>query len=390
MSPGIRRLLAALGGFTATGVLALSAFAGASAAGATPVSAGALAPSYVETHALARSTAQVAAVEAYWKPERLKSANDFPPRTADPKPGGSRSSAAHGAAQAVPTATAAATGQWTVRPAQASQSAQEARGGKKASGGAVAQAPKTVGKVFFRIGTQEYWCSASAVRAKNRSLVATAAHCAFDVRSGRPVQDWIFVPNYRKGEQPDGIYVGHTLVVHGKYAWEGDYDYDYAFVAVHPGFKWQAQKDAKGTISYHRVSVGRLQDNVGGQGITVNRGTTVQAVALGYPAGPQPGGSRPYDGHSLKSCSGTTRKVTAPTYRLDRGIAIKGCDFTAGASGGPWLVQYDPAKGIGYLNGINSLSWNRVPDGKNDEISSPYFDHTTQNVYNRAQSIPTG
>lgn len=374
MFPRTRRLTAVLGGLTIACALAVPAFANASG-----VRSHGLAPDGVESHALAPTRADAARVEAYWKPDRLNRATDSTPKTADPKPsasGGSGSKTARLATAA--TAKAGAAAPWTVRPIRAK------------TGGTGALAPKTIGKVFFRIGAKEYWCSATSVRAKNRSLVATAAHCVFDVRTGRPVQDWIFVPNYRQGQQPDGIYVGHTLVVHNRFAWLGDYDYDYAFVAVHPGFKWQATRDARGQISYRRVDVGRLQDNVGGQGITVGRGPAVTAIAFGFPAGPQPGGSRPYNGHVLKSCLGVTRKVIAPTYQLDHGIAIKKCDFTAGASGGPWLVGFNRLKGVGLLNGINSLSWNRTADGKNDEISSPYFDRTTQAVYNRAQGIATG
>ncbi|GLW06282.1 peptidase [Microtetraspora sp. NBRC 13810] len=378
--------MSALGGLTAASVIIMSAFSGMSAAAEPSRKITA----EVMSVPMARTGADVAKVEEYWRPDRLSKADNSTPKTADPKPVAPAraevgSTAVTAAAKASPTAAAAPSttesatapglpAPWTVQPAPPAKALP------------VSTTPRTIGKVFFRIGAKEYWCSASAVRAQNRSLVATAGHCAFDVRSGKPVEYWIFVPNYRPGQQPDGIYVGHTLSLHLDYAGKGDYDYDYAFITVNKGFKWQAQKDAKGQLTYRRVSVGYLQDNVGGQGITAGRGTTVAATAFGYPAGAQPDGSRPYDGHSLKWCSGTTKKVVSPTYQLEQGISIKECDFTAGASGGPWLVVYNAGTGLGFLDGINSLSWNRK-GGKNDEISSPYFNTITQAIYNRAQSI---
>ncbi|GAA5041129.1 hypothetical protein HNP84_002423 [Thermocatellispora tengchongensis] len=330
---------------------------------------------------LATTPSQVAAVEEYWKPDRLAKADDSTPKTADPKPAATSSSrpASGGQVASLTPVRAAEDSKrkvpWTVQPALPTK------------GGGTGSAPQTVGKVFFRTGGKEYWCSATSVRAQNRSLVATAGHCAFDVRSGKPVEYWVFVPNYKPGSQPDGIYVGHTLAMHSDFQGLADYDYDYAFIAVHRGFRWEAVKDAKGQTTYKKVSVGLLQDNVGGQGITAGRGATVAARAFGFPAGPQPDGSRPYNGHELKTCAGTTRKVSAPTYQVENGIAIKNCAFTAGASGGPWLVVYNSGTRLGFLNGINSLSWNRKADGKNDEISSSYFGAAVQVIYNRAQSV---
>ncbi|MCG5214264.1 trypsin-like serine protease [Streptosporangium soli] len=352
----------------------------ASAGAAYALAPSARVPSAVLSFPLAQSKAHVTAVEEFWKPDRLKKADDSTPKTADPKAeAASSAAAARSAGNTAATAVTAVTNPlsaalWTVQPALPTKKP------------ATSTSPATVGKVYFRTGQKEYWCSATAVRAQSRSLVATAGHCAFDLRQNKAVDYWVFVPAYREGSQPEGIYVGHTLTMHTDYA-KGDYDYDYAFITVHRGFKWEATKDAKGQSTYRKVDVGLLQDQVGGQGITAGRGASVAATAFGYPAGPQPDGSRPYNGHSLKSCAGQTRKVGSPTYLLDRGIAIKGCTFTAGASGGPWLIVYNPATGTGLLNGINSLSWNRKADGKNDEISSPYFNASTQIIYNYAQSL---
>ncbi|GAA3838720.1 hypothetical protein GCM10022226_71200 [Sphaerisporangium flaviroseum] len=254
--------------------------------------------------------------------------------------------------------------------------------------------PPTVGKVFFRNGTTEYWCSASSVHSKYGNVVATAAHCAYDVKSGKPVENWVFIPSYvGNGETPFGIYVGHTLHLNDTYAATGDFDYDYAFVTVHHGYQWvqdndangNVKKDAKGQPLYKRVDMGRLESQVGGQGFAWNRGFTVAAYAFGYPAGPHPNGSRPFTGQTMESClTKNTKKISTQKWELDKGVLFRGCGFTAGASGGPWVIKYSSTRRIGYLNGVNSLTWDLNGDGRYDGVSSPYFDTATYLVYSYA------
>ncbi|MFI0419536.1 trypsin-like serine peptidase [Spongiactinospora sp. 9N601] len=391
MSPHARRLMTALGGLAAAGALVVPTSQGI--AHATVTSYGSI-PESVLSGKMATTAGAAEKVEEYWKPDRLKRADDSTPKTADPKVSSpSSASAGEAAAKAMsglpttasnagPARAGGSSGTarvlpWTVAPAAPAKS------------GVTSVRPATVGKVYFRSGGKDYWCSASAVRAKNRSLVATAAHCAFDLRTNEPMENWIFVPAYRQGSHEAGIYVGHTVALDIKYS-QGDYDYDYAFVTVHRGFKWQQGKDAKGQPTFRRVDMGLLQDNVGGQGITTGRPVAVNATAFGYPGGPQPDGSKPYNGHTLKTCSGLTSAVKSPTYQLEHGIAIKDCDFTAGASGGPWLASYSASRGAGLLVGINSLSWNRKVDGKNDHISSSYFGPHVRAVYGYVAGLKTG
>lgn len=387
MSPRAKRLLTALGGvLTAASAVLLPAAPGAAAA--TPETTPEIAPSSVTSIPLTRTRAELQKVIDYWTPARLKAADSFIPSrkgsVSTPAPGSTTT-----ATSASGTATSGTPGNRTVRPTAA----------KAAVNNATRQAgyPATVGKVFFRIGTKEYWCSATAVHSPGKNLVATAGHCTFDVKQAKPVADWIFIPGYAGGDTSSGIYVGHTLNLHERFAHLGDYDYDYAFVTVHRGFVWQPQrdaagrtkKDAKGNVLYQAVDVGHLEDRVGAQGIVWNRGTKVTVIAFGYPAGPHPNGTRPFDGQSLKWCRTTGTRVTpAPTWQVNRGLLFK-CTFTSGASGGPWLVGYNSKDGTGYLNGVNSLTWDTDADGRNDHISSPYFNGATAAVYRYATTQRT-
>lgn len=358
MIPRMRQLAIA----ASSGVLLmLPMFTGTSHAVAAP-------PDYVYAEPLAKSDAEMRKVAEYWKPERLKDADSYSPATPGTKSSTPSSSPSSSAGSVL---TNGVSRRATARDIQPTA---PAKGG----------AAKTIGKVFFQLGGKEYWCSASAVAAKNRSLVATAGHCAWDPRLGKSA-NWIFVPSPGKdGDAPHGIYVGSTLHMHEDWAAIGDYDYDYAFVSVHHGFRWVTE-DGKAVMK----DVGRLEDNVGGQGLTVGKKTGNQVAAFGYPAGVQPDGSQPFNGRTLKSCEGKTKRTVNPTRNLQYGVLLSGCDFSAGASGGPWMLGYRASTGLGFLNGINSLTWNLDAAAKYDAVSSPYFTPTTFEVYDQAANDAT-
>ena len=197
-------------------------------------------------------------------------------------------------------------------------------------------------------------------------------------RQSKPADYWVFVPAYARGQQPEGIYVGHTLTLHDRLR-QGDYDYDYAFVTVHRGFKWEASKDAKGQSTYRRggrraccrtTSAARASRSAGA--------ASVAATAFGYPGGAPARRQPPVRRSRAEVVRGPDPEVGIAHLPARPRHRHQGCAFTAGASGGPWLIVYNPATGAGLLNGVNSLSWNRNADGKNDEISSPYFNASTR------------
>ncbi|GIH28893.1 peptidase [Acrocarpospora phusangensis] len=320
-------------------------------------------PSDVITYALGANATDLQRIAAYWTPERLRQASTYVPST---KPSaGTRS--APSVAEVVPGGKRARTA--------------------KAPGKKAAQNPPMVGKVFFKLGAKEYWCSGSVVHSKNRNLVATAGHCGYSLPQNRPVENWIFIPSYENGDTNAGIYVGHTLYLHLDYPGKGDFDRDYAFVTVNRGFTW---KNTSG--GYQRADAGRLEDKVGAFRFAATKGTSLAVNAFGYPAGAHPDGSRPYSGQTVRTCSGVTDRkyVTAPTYLLSHGVLLRSCMFTAGASGGPWVLNYNRARQTGFLNGVTSLTWNVNGDGRLDAISTPFFNAVTQRVYNEAAKQATG
>ncbi|MFF3669171.1 trypsin-like serine peptidase [Microtetraspora malaysiensis] len=313
----------------------------------------------VSSYALAATQADMLKVASYWSPDRLKRASSYEPKT---KPS--------------PTASA------TTSAAELGKASAPLRAPAIAP---TPDAPPMVGKVFFKVDDKEYWCSASAVHSAYKNLVATAGHCTYSLARDKPVENWIFIPSYANGATSAGIFVGHTLYMHQDFQGQGDFDRDYAFVTVYPGFTWQPYTEA-GKVKYRSASVGPLEDRVGAFRFAWNKGSGLNVRVFGYPAGAHPDGSRPYNGQELKTCSNATEKktVSAPTWQLEHGVRLAGCGFTSGASGGPWVIGYDSAKHTGWINGVTSLTWNLNGDGKVDAVSTPYFNTIAQRVYLQA------
>ncbi|MGN9785785.1 trypsin-like serine peptidase [Nonomuraea sp. ZG12] len=258
--------------------------------------------------------------------------------------------------------------------------------------------PNTVGRVFFTLPRTDprnpknwRYCSATSVQGKYRNLVATSAHCVYDIGQNAFYTNWIFIPSYRDGDgrAPYGIYAARTFNAHDDFVVREDFDFDYAFVNVHNGIKVTRAK-TYGQWRRQVANVGRLGDNVGGQGFTWNRDPKVKVFSFGYPAGEHPDGDRPFSGRTMKWCHGrTTPMPAAPKYDLQEHVGVR-CAFTAGAGGGPFLYGYRSSTRTGYLIGVNSVAWDTDGNDRYDHISSPYFNTDTYKVYKAAANRWTG
>ena len=84
--------------------------------------------------------------------------------------------------------------------------------------------PNTNGKLFFNgYGTNNAYCSASALNTDTKRVIITAGHCVYD--SGAWKQNVVFVPNYDiRNADPDpvGIWTVHTLRTFNSWINNGD------------------------------------------------------------------------------------------------------------------------------------------------------------------------
>jgi hypothetical protein len=204
---------------------------------------------------------------------------------------------------------------------------------------------RTHGKVFFTLGGVDYVCSGTALLSGNKSVVWTAGHCVNE-GPGDFATNWEFVPAYKDGTAPLGVYVADNLFTSAAWGNSGDMSYDFGAAVVAP---------AGGTA---------LTDRVGGRGITFNYNRSQNYVSYGYPAAP------PFTGERLWTCSSPLQTSDNSASPATMGI---GCDMTGGSSGGGWIVG-------GNLYSENSYGYSNQPN----VMFGPYLDSVAQSVYNAA------
>ncbi|MFJ9543107.1 trypsin-like serine peptidase [Streptomyces sp. NPDC101225] len=143
-----------------------------------------------------------------------------------------------------------------------------------------------------------HFCTASVVHSPNRDLVVTAAHC---LDGGG---DLVFVPGYRDGRAPYGVWSVRRSFLPDGWAKGQDEDSDVAFAVVE-------DRDGKG-----------VEDAVGGNRFVTGTRTGATAVTVtGYPN----------SGEAPVSC---TNKPTAHSPTQQR---IECPGLSGGTSGSPWV-----------------------------------------------------
>ncbi|MFI9200282.1 trypsin-like serine peptidase [Streptomyces sp. NPDC053048] len=264
----------------------------------------------------ARVDSQSAAkeVERYWTAERMR--NAIPLSDTAGTPAQDRRQQPAGKAGSVPPAAPSAGNRADLRVTESA----------------------AVGKVFFhnpRDG-KNYSCSASALNSASKQLVLTAGHCVHGGRGGTWMTNWTYVPRYRDGNRPFGTFSAKQLRTFNTWIDRSDLGRDVGMVTTWP------------------LNGRKLVNVTGGHGLSWNYNRSQDITALAYPSNKGGGKLQWY-------CQGRT---SAAGWNLK----IK-CGFGPGASGGPWLRQYNNSSGLGYANGVMSTLRS---DGYNE---SPYFDN---------------
>ncbi|SEM85831.1 hypothetical protein [Nonomuraea pusilla] len=145
-------------------------------------------------------------------------------------------------------------------------------------------------------------------------------------------------------------------------------------------------------IVVHQIKdVGKLGDNVGGQGFAWNQPTGQIVRTFGYPYAKHPDGSKPYSGVTPKWCYGKTgaKATKVASLKIEEHVSLK-CAVTGGYNGAPWLLKYSNAKRMGYVNGVTSVLYDTDSNDRWDYMSSPYFDGETAAVYSAAANMASG
>jgi hypothetical protein len=215
------------------------------------------------------------------------------------------------------------------------------------------------GAIFLSFGIFGYGrCSGTAVRSRNRSVVMTAGHC---LNSGGRRGRWfsgksVFVPAYRYGQRPFGVFPARWLDTTRRWRADGSENFDVGAMAV--GRNEAGEK---------------LVDAVGGTGIAWNLKANQSFDVHGYPA------EAPFDGETQRICRGTPflgHDANSFLFPGPLNLAVA-CGLTGGASGGGWTIEG------GTLNSVTDY-------GYFDEASpvyGAYFGSEVAHLYGRATRV---
>ncbi|MCX5201641.1 trypsin-like serine protease [Streptomyces sp. NBC_00237] len=177
---------------------------------------------------------------------------------------------------------------------------------------------------------KEHWCTASVVDSPKGNIVATAAHCVYEVDSSEP-RTISFAPGFSgqgAGKQPYGSWKVRSVQVDERWQEQEDDPYDFAFLALEP--------DEQGR---------NVQEVVGAAGLDWESGTERQVTVVGYPDPDHNPDNRP-----VTCTTDSTADKDLPGM-----VRMECAGFWNGTSGSPWLTGYRgpdrPGRLIGVLSG---------------------------------------
>ncbi len=235
---------------------------------------------------------------------------------------------------------------------------------------------RAAGKLFFNEPGGSFICSASLIK---RGIVVTAAHCVANYGHSQFYSGWQFVPGYRNGTAPFGVWtVKQAWILTSYYAGTDSCAVsgivcadDLAVLILNP-------KNG----AYPGTTVGWFGYWYGG-GFTSNG--LGQITQLGYPAG-------------LDSAAYMERNDSQSYLSsTNSNNTIIGSNMNGGSSGGPWIVNFGlpyvltgESNGSGYMGPnvvVGVTSWGYTSDGPKEQGASPFTIGNIQAVLNSACGV---
>jgi len=175
-----------------------------------------------------------------------------------------------------------------------------------------------VGALFEHDADGNHFCTASVVASPGRDLLITAAHCINGGKNGGYRQDIVFIPDYRDGREPYGVWVPAHLLVAPQWENSSDPAYDVGFIVLKP-------HDGK-----------NIEEVLGANQLGIDPGYDNQVRVTGYPASQD----------APVTCTGPTSKQSESQLRFE-------CDgFSGGTSGSPWVTHFDLRTRTGTIVGV--------------------------------------
>jgi V8-like Glu-specific endopeptidase len=222
--------------------------------------------------------------------------------------------------------------------------------GSQVGRGQSAPAPgaPSVGALFVHDLNGGHFCTASVIDSPHRNLIVTAAHCIDNGDGSAERADLAFVPGYRSGTAPYGVWNVAAVTIDPRWTSSADPDLDVAFLALAP-------------------TGGRnIGDVVPGNRLATNTGEPERVEVTGYP-----------NASDVPITCANATTAHSPTQ-----LRIVCTDFSAGTSGSPWVTGTDQVGGVGLIVGVIG-GYQR--GGDVDDISySPLFGGDIRALYEHA------
>jgi len=176
-----------------------------------------------------------------------------------------------------------------------------------------------VGALFVHSSGGNHFCTASVVASPGRDLLITAAHCINGGKGSTGYRsDIVFIPDYRDGVEPFGVWTPAKLLVAPQWANSSDPDYDVGFVV----------------LKLHHDQ--NIQDILGANRLGTDLRSEYLVHVTGYPAS--------------SSAPITCVNRTSPFSNTQLKFECAG--YTGGTSGSPWVTRFSTHSRTGTIVGV--------------------------------------
>jgi V8-like Glu-specific endopeptidase len=208
-----------------------------------------------------------------------------------------------------------------------------------------------VGALFVKDADGDHFCTASVVASPGKDLLITAAHCINGGKSRKGYRrDIVFIPDYRDGRAPFGVWTPVKLLVPPQWAHSSNPDYDVGFVVLE-------EHDSQ-----------NIQQVLGGNRLGDDLRYDYLVHVTGYPD------SR----NAPITCVNWTARFSDTQLEFD-------CfGFGGGTSGSPWVISFSPRSRTGTIVGVIG----GYQDGGNKPALSysPRIGPAIQRLYREAEA----
>ena len=213
-----------------------------------------------------------------------------------------------------------------------------------------------VGALFLRQGDTEHFCTASVVASPGRDLLVTAAHCIHSGKGGSYRQGLVFIPDYRDGQAPHGIWTVRQLLVAPEWADASDPDFDVGFVVL------------------NSLGGKNIEEILGANRLGLDASYRYLVHVTGYPNTDE----------SPITCRNYTSKQSASQLRFECG------GYTDGTSGSPWVTDFDPQTRTGTIVGVlgGYQEGGETPTTSYSALLGPAIQHLYQQAIGAGSTSP--